>query len=167
MTYLQVSCLNHHLSLNSEARADITWWCDFLPSWNGVEYIQPSPITSHTLRLFSDASNRGFGAVYHSHWFSEPWPSSFHQHHINYLELFAVVAAVFTWGHHWANQQILIFTDNMCITNIWKTVSCRDKDMMRLIRALFLSTAKYNVKILMNIFLVLPMFLQIAFLVYR
>ena len=145
-----VSCLNHHLSLNSEARADIIWWCNFLPFWNGVEFIQPPPVTSHTLRLFSDASQLGFGAVYHSHWFSVPWPSSFHCHHINYLELFAVVAAVFTWGHEWANQQILFFSDNMCITNIWRSGSCRDKDMMRLIRSLFLFTAKSNINILMK-----------------
>ena len=28
--------LHHHVGLNAEARADITWWDSFLPSWNGV-----------------------------------------------------------------------------------------------------------------------------------
>ena len=54
------------------------------------------------------------------------------------------------WGHEWANQQILFFTDNICITTIWKTGSCRDKDMMRIIRSLFLFTAEFNINILMK-----------------
>ena len=28
--------LHHDVSLNAEARADISWWDSFLPSWNGV-----------------------------------------------------------------------------------------------------------------------------------
>ena len=62
-----VTNLNHHISLSSEARADIHWWIDFLPSWNGVELIQQDLVTSHSLRLFTDASLLGFGAVYRSH----------------------------------------------------------------------------------------------------
>ena len=69
-----MSCLNHHFSQNQRL-ANITWWCVFLLFWNGVEFIQP-PTTSHTLRLFADASQLGFGAVYHSHWFSVPWQIS-------------------------------------------------------------------------------------------
>ena len=71
--------LNHHITLNSEARADIQWWNSFLHSWNGIEFIQQDIITSHSLKLFTDASFLGFGAVYRSHWFSIPWPSSFSQ----------------------------------------------------------------------------------------
>ena len=56
--------LNHHITLNSEARADIQWWNSFLPSWNGIEFIQQDIITSHSLKLFTDASFLGFGAVY-------------------------------------------------------------------------------------------------------
>ena len=59
-----VTNLNHHISLSPEARADIHWWIDFLPSWNGVEFIQQDLVTSHSLRLFTDASLLGFGAVY-------------------------------------------------------------------------------------------------------
>ena len=34
-----VSSLNHHITLISEGRADIAWWLEFLPSWNGVCFI--------------------------------------------------------------------------------------------------------------------------------
>ena len=144
-----VSSLNHHISLNSEACADIAWWLEFLPSWNGVEFIQSAPLTSHALQLFTDASSIGFGAVYGTHWFSVAWPSSF-CYHINFLELFAIVAAVFTWGDNWVDQQIILFTDNYSVTEIWRSGRCKDRDMMRLVRALFLFTAKFNINILMK-----------------
>ena len=70
-------------------------------------------------------------------------------YHINFKELFAVVAAVFTWGKHWHNKQIIINTDNQAITDIWKSGSSKDPDIMRLIRELFLFSAKNNINILM------------------
>ena len=69
-------------------------------------------------------------------------------YHINFKELFAVVAAVFTWGKHWQNKQIIINMDNVAITDIWKTGSSKDPDNTRSIRALFLFSEKNNINIL-------------------
>ena len=145
-----VTNLNHHISLNAEAQADIHWWTEFFPSWNGIEFIQQEVVTSHSLQLFTDASFLGFGAVYRSHWFSMSWPASFSHHHINYLELFAILAVVYSWGHKWSNKQILFYTDSECITKIWKSGACRDRNIMKLVRALFLFSAKNNINILMQ-----------------
>ena len=71
-------------------------------------------------------------------------------YHINFKELFAIIAAVFTWGKDWHNKQIVINTDNLTITNIWKSGSSPDKGMMRLVRAPFLFSAKHNINILME-----------------
>ena len=68
-----VSSLNHHISLNADSRADICWWIDFLPSWNGVNFMHTEPITSVSLSLFTDASGVGFGALYGCKWFSAEW----------------------------------------------------------------------------------------------
>ena len=62
-----VSHLHHHVQLSSESRADILWWLEFLPSWNGVCYIQSEPVSSISISLYTDASGLGFGAVYGSH----------------------------------------------------------------------------------------------------
>jgi len=113
-----VSALHHHITMDAEARADIQWWLDFLPSWNGVAIIQSEPVTSVSLRLFTDASGLGFGAVYGDEWFREPWPPACKDLRINVQELFAIVAAVFTWGHRWIDSQILFFTDNLIITHV-------------------------------------------------
>ena len=94
-----VSSLNHHIYLNSESRKDIDWWVQFFPYWNGKEFFQDNPVSSDALLLFTDASGvHGFGAVYGVHWFACQWPVAMLVYHINFKELFAVVAAVFTWG---------------------------------------------------------------------
>ena len=93
-----VSSLNHHITLNSESKADVQWWLDFLPDWNGASTIQSEPVTSASLSLFTDASGASFGAVFDSVWFSAEWPRELGHHHINVKELFTIVAAVCTWG---------------------------------------------------------------------
>ena len=143
-----VSRLNHHITINSEAQADIHWWNQFLSSWNGIEFIQSKPVSSDSLNLFTDASGLGFGAVFRSKWFSVGWPASYNEQHINFKELFALVAAIFTWGSHLRNKQVVIHTDNLPITQIWHTGSSRDKMIMKLIRALFLYCATNNINLL-------------------
>ena len=39
--------INHHIFLNSEARADINLWSQFLPHWNGIALIQSDHVTSY------------------------------------------------------------------------------------------------------------------------
>ena len=146
----KVSLLHHHISLNAEARADVQWWIDFLPGWNGVDLIQSEPATSNALKLFTDASGQGVGAVFDSEWFSAPWPPSFKELHINFQELFAIVAAVFTWGHRWKDCQILFFTDNQAITHVWRSGTSSNQQIMKLVRHLFLFCAKQNTNVLMQ-----------------
>ena len=112
-----VTELNHHI--NASARADIHWWLNFLPSWNGISLIQDEPITADTLALYTDASGTlGFGAIFNLQWFSCPWPDHF-LHHINVKKLFAILAAVFTWGNEWNNKQIIYLSDNKAIVEDW------------------------------------------------
>ena len=148
-----VDRLDFHISLNAESRADIDWWLEFLPSWNGICFIQSTPVTSISISLFSDASGLGCGAFYGTEWFSVPWPEDLKSQkwfHIGVQELFAIVAAVFTWGHQWEDQQILFYTDNSSITHVWRTGTSTDSAIMKLVRALFLFCARLNINILMQ-----------------
>ena len=142
-----VTSLNYHIYLNSEARADINWWHTFLPSWNGVIFFQEDPVSANSLSLFTDASSLGFGA---NSWFSSAWPYQEPLPLINFLELFAVVAAIFSWGKHLVNKAIIIYTDLKSIAHVWKSGTCRDKGIMRLVRALFMFAARHNINILME-----------------
>ena len=145
-----VSKLDHHISLNVKSRADIDWWCQFLPFWNGRCVIQSDIVSSLSISLFTDASGIGGGGVYGDEWFALPWPESHTSFHINILELLTIVAAVFTWGHEWANQQILFYTDNAPITFVWIKGTSADRNIMKLVRALFLFCARWNINVLMQ-----------------
>ena len=145
----KVSSLNHRIMLNAEARADIKWWVDFLPSWNGVSLFQSEVVTSTALKLFTDALNIGLGSLYGDEWFSVEWPDAWLDFHINVKELFAIVAATFLWGDRWCNKQILFYTDNLPITQVWHTGSSPNPLIMKLVRHLFLFSARRNINILM------------------
>jgi len=71
---------------------------------------------------------------------------------INFKELFAVVAAIFTWGHLLQNKQIIIYSDNLTIVNVWKKGSCKQKLIMSLVRKLFLFIAHHNINIIVEHF---------------
>ena len=111
--------MHHHITLNQEARADIEWWMEFLPHWIATSMIPPSrAIRSTDLRLYSDASDEGFGATYGNAWIQGPWNAQQKSLSIDYRELYAIVAATFTWGHTWEGKRILFLTDNEPITKV-------------------------------------------------
>ena len=148
-----VDSLHHYIYMNAEARADIDWWVRFLPDWHGVAIIHPTPVTQVELQLSTDASDLGFGCVYGNHWLYASWvpewaPSK--ECHINVRELFAVWAAVYTWGEEWANREVVIFSDNKAVIDVWFTGSCKDRKMMSLIRSLFFHTAGLNINLLLS-----------------
>ena len=148
-----VDSLNHFIYLNLEARADIRWWQQFLPQWHGVAIIHPTPVTNIDLKLYTDAADSGFGCVYGTHWAYGSWGWEWRptkECNINVRELFAVWAAVYTWGHLWADREVVIFTDNQVIIDIWKTGTCPNPRMMRLVRALFFHAANLNINIIMS-----------------
>ena len=137
-----VERMHHHITLNSEARADITWWIDFLPQWSAVSMIPPClAVRSTDLQLYSDACDIGFGATYGSAWIQGSWTPQQLDLSINYRELYAIIAATFTWGHHWQGQRIVFITDNKPITKIWDKGTAPSVPIMSLIRPLYLFAA--------------------------
>jgi hypothetical protein len=148
-----VSSLFHFIYLNREARADIDWWLRFLPDWNGTSIIHPTPVTSIELRLFTDASDAGLGCVYGRHWLLSAWREDWAPSptcHINVRELFAVWAAVFTWGSEWADREVVIFTDNQSAVDVWQSGTCSDARMMAVVRALFFRAARLNLNVILS-----------------
>ena len=114
--------------------------------WNGVVFFALRKHTSFSLQLYTDACKRGMGGVYGDSWFSEAFPTTFHTLHINVLEFFAVVAAVFTWGDSWRNSSILFHTDNTGVIHAWEKRSSKDPLIMQLMRAMFFFCAQRNIQ---------------------
>ena len=114
-----VKFMHHHITLNSEARADIQWWINFLPQWTATSFIPPTrAIRSTDLQLYTDASDLGYGAIFGNSWIQGAWSQQETNLSIDYRELFAITAATFTWGYAWKGKRIVFITDNQPITQI-------------------------------------------------
>ena len=135
----------HHINLNVEARKDIQWWSDWLPSWNSSSFIpQSRSIKNSDIQLFTDASGKGFGAIHKTNWIQSRWNLFCGERDVDFQEFFAIYAAAATWGHYWARQRIVFFTDNQPITQIWDKGSTPTPHIMSLVRRLFLLAVKHN-----------------------
>ena len=139
--------LSSSIVVSEEARLDILWWRDFIDAWNGREMILTHTCTSAELGFYTDASSLGMGAVFGSHWFMLQWPPSYTHKHINILELLAIAAALLTWGATYTNMDLVVFTDNKPITQIWLSGTTKDRDIMKIIRYLFFFLAKRNINV--------------------
>ena len=138
--------LHHHISLTANARADIQWWLDFLPGWNGVSLmLQPNWESAADLNLSTDASGViGYGAYFQGAWIAEEWSAQHIQHSIQWKELFAIVAASATWGHQWSGKKIRFDCDNQAVVKAWQSKAPKNHNLANLFRRLFLVAAKNN-----------------------
>ena len=94
----------------------------------------------------SDASSSwGAGAVSNRHWFQLAWESDAEkQHNIATLELVPIVISAAVWGKHWQGQSILCRFDNLAVVHAIHNRSCRDSNLMHLLRTLFLFESYYH-----------------------
>ena len=107
---MSVALLNHHVSLNADAKADVAWWNSFISIWNEVSLIPP-PFVSATCSL--DASGSwGCGATCNGDWFQLAWPVSWRGVSISSKELVPVVVAAALWGPRWKGRKILCLCDS-------------------------------------------------------
>lgn len=96
----------------------------------------------------TDASGtHGCGAYYKGNWFHHEWRP--HQKlsktiSIQWQELFAILAATLTWGHHWNGKRIRFYCDNQSIVHAWSGKSSKQPRIMDLLRHLFYTAAQNN-----------------------
>ena len=147
---------HHHINLNSEMKADLRTWLEFL-SHPGIFSISfkdfDTKLTSKEIDMYTDASANpklGCGGYSNTDWFILQWNEEFIQEHkpsINYLELYAVTIAVFNWIHKFQNKRIILFCDNMSVVHMINNNSSNCKNCMVLIRLIVLKGLIHNVKI--------------------
>ena len=101
--------------LSSDNKADLLWWCHFLPFYNGVSIIKTSPWKYDPLYLSTDACTTGAGGFFDSQYFHTPFPSSvLHRfgHDINTLELLTIMVALKIWAPFLRGQRLVLQCDN-------------------------------------------------------
>eukprot|EP00741_Cyanophora_paradoxa_P009127 tig00000145_g8839.t1 len=105
---------HHRATLHPGFHADLRWWRFLLAERHGVRLLPTSArwADSRELRLETDASGVGFGAVFGDAWLFGAWadhsdiPAS-----MPWRELMAIVIAATTWGPQWYRRRIHFHTD--------------------------------------------------------
>ena len=135
----------HHIRVNAEMREDLTMWLTFLK--HPTVFCRPfldfsAVLVVDEIDMFSNAIGKiGMGALCGDEWMFQLWNQEFlntcHPS-IEYLELFAVTAAVLTWIHQFRNKRIILFCNNQSVVDTinYTTTSC--KNCMVLIRIIVL-----------------------------
>ena len=141
-----VTKLHHRISLNKEARLDIEWWIEFLPSWNGCYKIPDFLVTpAPSIDLYTDASGElGFGIFFDGKWLSVPWHQAFQSRSIQWKELFPIYVSLLIWGPSLCGKKIVFHCDNLAVVNIWSSKTSKCKEIMRLMRRMFYLSAQHQ-----------------------
>ena len=144
----------HHIRVNAEMKADLTMWLTFLqyPSVFCRPFLDFSKfLVADEIDMYSDASGKiGLGAVCGPHWMYQTWDPKFiskFRPSIEYLELFAVTAAVLSWIHLFRNRRIILFCDDKSVVDMINVTSTSCKNCMVLIRMIVLKGLIENVRI--------------------
>ena len=151
----------HHVNVNTEFRCDCLIWKWFLMDHHNrlmlcrpyVDFSTSDPAS--TLFFYTDSSaseSKGFGCVFNNHYTYGFWGKSFIQDcnpSINYLELFALCIAIFTWqdDKKLCNARVRIFCDNDCAKHMVNNMSSGTKNCLQLLRLLALNNLRFNRRI--------------------
>ena len=149
----------HHIKIDDEFRDDCRVWQIFLSQQGPSVLCRPfidllSPeITSQELDFMTDAAagrSLGTGAVFGKMWTWSKWPVGFIDKcrpSIEFLELYALVTAVFIWSDQLSNMRSSIFCDNMAVVNMINSNVSSCKHCMYLLRLFVLRCLRYNMRI--------------------
>ena len=135
---------SHRAQLSYDARQDISWWHQFMQTFNGKSTLLDSqPLEC----VFTDACNEGAGGSFQGDWFyfnwSVDWPEA-REFHINEKEIVAVTLAAYRWAPLWRNKRVIIYSDNTVTVSALNRCSCRNATIMKCLRSLFWLSAAFN-----------------------
>ena len=72
--------------------------------------------SSPTVTIHTDAAKTiGYGAVYGKQWFAKEWPPEWKNLNIATLELFPILAALYTWEKEAQDGTVHVHTDNKAV----------------------------------------------------
>ena len=130
--------------LHKDFKEDLNWWAQFLTVFNGTRlFLDEIP----TVDVVTDACGLAAAGYFRGDWFyhnfasdSPPWKNF----HINHKETLAIILAAKRWATSWANQRIIIHSDNQAAVQIINKGTTANELMMRELRELFWLSATNN-----------------------
>ena len=103
-----------HVTLTEEFQADVKFFQDLLPLYNGISILQKSEFDKHDA-VELNACLMGCGGMFGDQLYSHPFPEDVMEkdHHISRLKLLNVVVAVKLWAQGWAGHRVRIYCDDV------------------------------------------------------
>ena len=125
---------DHPVRLNREFHLDLSWWCEFFVSWDGLSFLlSPTWASLPDFLVSSDAAGAlGYGAISGHDWFVGKWSTSQQPPSTAFNELFPVVVAALLWGHRWASKRVEFRSDNMMVVSVLSSGTSKDPNMILL-----------------------------------
>ena len=140
-----------HTSVTKELKKDLQMWIRFLQNYGGCTQIPQTQPT--VLQIYTDASanpDLGWGAWCGSKWMWGTWDKPFFHEQspsIDFLELYAVVVAVFAWTSNLANKHVVVFSDNTPTVAVINDKLASSPNLMYLIRFFVLHCMLNNITV--------------------
>ena len=147
---------HYHVRIDVEFHLDCEVWRTFLSNHRDLSVCRPmvdltKTITAKQIMFYSDTSANkllGFRAVFNNaYWLyaqlEDGYIDQFNPS-IEYLELFAVTAALLTWGHMLQDQAIIIFCDNQAMVCMINNLASSCGNCMRFLRMITLNNLIHN-----------------------
>jgi hypothetical protein len=155
MLQRKINNLEAKVAVSDECKKDLQWWLHFLNQYDEQQRLPIVELSwidaASTLHLYTDASEKGAGAVFGSHWWSHVWSSeelanAQRKNRISmpYLECRALLLAVCTWAPALSNKNLLFHVDCEPIVKAVQKGDSREKELMQLIRTLSFIAAQHH-----------------------
>ena len=146
---------HHHVRVRAEDKLDLRVWLTFLtkPDIYCKPFVEFGAFHIEEIKMYSDASrnfSKGFGAWCENSWLQGFWDKELltrYQPSIEYLELYAVVAAVLAWIGRYKNRKVRLFCDNLSVCYMVNNSMSNCRHCMILVRILVLAGLMNNVRI--------------------
>ena len=124
------------IQITPECKAELQWWIESVPQWNGRSVIRPSPDLS--INITTDASRRGWGAHCAGVKTQGLWTPEEQKLHINALEIKAVMFTVKAFTKDKSQVNVHLWVDNTTtMSYINKMGGTKSTDMINISKALW------------------------------
>jgi len=156
--------LSHRCRLTSDTRSEISWWKDFLVTFNGRRMMLHF---RQSYCIQTDASFHGLGAVSpddcfagswaafptdaaNSRLFPSPWCFAGHAidpsllSNISFLELFPIFISDHRLGAVWTSKRVFVETENTQALSFINKGTCKNPIAMSWLREIFWLSVRHN-----------------------
>ncbi len=141
----KVSDMEACIPLSADFMAEVHWWHDLLPKWNGISLIYDQHWTANAdFKLWTDASGAGFGAYWDGAHLSDEFSSWAQAQTMAFKELYVIIAAIATWGSTWGGKKIRIYCDNKSVCQILHHCNSCSAPVAALLCTLYCLSVKFR-----------------------